>query len=285
MEALFLSIITINYNNAAGLRKTLESVRGQTSKNYEHIIIDGGSTDESVAVLEEFLADKDYAMKVTYWCSEKDRGIYDAMNKGIPHAGGRYCLFLNSGDYLADNEVVARFDHYNLTDTIIYTNIIFYNSKKEWKVKYPSKITLDYFYQRQTLSHQNTLFLTNYMKEHPYSLKYKIAGDVDIYWQALCREGINFTYIDDVISKYEHEFGLSTIAATKEIRNREWKMQIDEYIPDPIIRDVLENNARMRKELAVYEKCYHGILVKLKNILLKYSALKKRIIARESERH
>lgn len=105
---IFLSIITINYNNADGLRKTIESVKNQTSKNYEHIIIDGGSTDESVSVIKEFLANSDYAKQVTFWCSEKDKGVYDAMNKGTLHANGRFCLYLNSGDYLSDNSPVLK---------------------------------------------------------------------------------------------------------------------------------------------------------------------------------
>ena len=99
----FLSIITINYNNAAGLRKTLESVRTQSFTDYEHIIVDGGSTDGSVEVIHEFLQDAEYAKHVSWWCSEKDKGIYNAMNKGIQHAKGEYVATLNSGDsYVAD---------------------------------------------------------------------------------------------------------------------------------------------------------------------------------------
>ena len=109
----FLSIITINYNNADGLKKTLQSVASQTCQDYEHIIIDGGSTDGSVDVIKEFLKNDAYALHVAYWHSKKDKGIYDAMNTGIPHANGKYCLFLNSGDYLADNDVLQRLVEYN----------------------------------------------------------------------------------------------------------------------------------------------------------------------------
>lgn len=150
MNSVFLSIITINFNNAEGLRKTIESVKNQTSKNFEHIIIDGASSDESVNVITEFLADSEYEKQVTFWVSEKDRGIYDAMNKGTLHANGRFCLYLNSGDYLSDNNVVARFNSYDLpTKQIIYTNAIFFNKKKEWKVKYPERLSAGFFLQSQ----------------------------------------------------------------------------------------------------------------------------------------
>lgn len=272
MNSPFLSIITINYNNAEGLRKTLESVKNQTSKDYEHIIIDGGSNDKSLDVIKDFLADKQYAENVAHWCSEKDNGIYDAMNKGIAYANGKYCLFLNSGDYLADNDVVNRFSSYNLTAPLIYTNIIFYNRTKEWKATYPSKITVDYFYQRKTLSHQNTLIQTSYMKANPYTTKYRIGGDVDFYWKALCINRIEFKYIDDVISKYEFEFGLSTISSDKE-RRQEWDEQIAEYVPK-IYQEAFDNLMAYKNELNIYENCYHGLLKKIRKLCLMYTKLK-----------
>lgn len=89
-----LSIITVNLNEAAGLRKTIESVRAQTFKDFEHIIIDGGSNDRSVDMIKEF------ASGLSYWISEPDSGIYDGMNKGTKIAKSEYCLYLNSGDCL-----------------------------------------------------------------------------------------------------------------------------------------------------------------------------------------
>lgn len=94
-----LSIITINYNNREGLRKTIESVVAQTTREFEYIVIDGGSTDGSVDVIKEF---SDY---IDYWVSEPDKGIYNAMNKGVKVAHGDYCQFLNSGDWLYDSNV------------------------------------------------------------------------------------------------------------------------------------------------------------------------------------
>ena len=107
-----LSIITINYNNAEGLRKTLASVAAQTYPNIEHIIVDGNSTDESVDVIREYestLASSlsPFASRLK-WLSEPDKGIYNAMNKGIRMATGEYIQILNSGDILATDDVTER---------------------------------------------------------------------------------------------------------------------------------------------------------------------------------
>ncbi|MBR7064151.1 MAG: glycosyltransferase, partial [Treponema sp.] len=95
---MLFSIVTINYNNKEGLQKTIESVISQTCSDYEHIIIDGGSTDGSVEVIKNALQNASYAKRVSYWCSEKDSGVYDAMNKGIRRARGELIATLNSGD-------------------------------------------------------------------------------------------------------------------------------------------------------------------------------------------
>jgi glycosyltransferase involved in cell wall biosynthesis len=97
-----LSIITINLNNASGLRKTVESVVSQTYRNIEYIVIDGGSTDDSLNIIKE------YAGRITIWVSESDKGIFNALNKGIQKATGEYCLFLNSGDWLTNHSVVEK---------------------------------------------------------------------------------------------------------------------------------------------------------------------------------
>ena len=113
-----LSIITINLNNAEGLRKTIPSVISQTYCDFEYIVIDGGSTDGSVDVI------KKYADKLSYWVSEPDAGIYNAMNKGIRKAGGEYCQFLNSGDWLVAPDVTERMAKDMPDCAICYGNMI-----------------------------------------------------------------------------------------------------------------------------------------------------------------
>src|SRR5690242_21925905 len=98
--SLKLSIITVNFNNAAGLQRTMDSAFHQTFTDYEYVIIDGGSTDGSKDLI------KNHANKLVYWVSEKDNGVYQAMNKGIVRAKGDYLLFLNSGDYLLHERIL-----------------------------------------------------------------------------------------------------------------------------------------------------------------------------------
>lgn len=87
-----VSVVTICYNSVQFIEKTIQSVLSQTYPNIEYIVIDGGSTDGTKEIIEK------YSSRISYWCSEKDRGIYDAMNKGIRKATGEWINFMNSGD-------------------------------------------------------------------------------------------------------------------------------------------------------------------------------------------
>lgn len=98
-----LSVITINLNNKIGLVKTADSAASQTFENFEYLIIDGGSTDGSSEVLQK--------LNANHFVSEQDRGFYDAMDKGIDAAKGEWLMFLNSGDYLLDENVLASANH------------------------------------------------------------------------------------------------------------------------------------------------------------------------------
>ena len=97
-----LSIITVNLNNLKGLRKTIDSIISQTWRDFEWIIIDGGSTDGSRELIEQ------YQEHFAYWCSEPDKGVYNAMNKGIAKAKGVYLNFMNSGDVFYSNDTLER---------------------------------------------------------------------------------------------------------------------------------------------------------------------------------
>ena len=97
-----ISIITINYNDAKGLYKTIQSVINQSFDNYEFIIIDGGSTDDSLTIIDQ------YKTKIDYFISEPDTGVYNAMNKGIKIAKGEYLIFMNSGDGFYDENVLSK---------------------------------------------------------------------------------------------------------------------------------------------------------------------------------
>ena len=115
---MYLSIITICFNNRDGLERTIKSVISQTWRDFEWIVIDGGSTDGSKELIEH------YQDQFSYWCSEPDKGIYNAMNKGIEHAKGEYLQFLNSGDILYNEKVLEEVFSLRLTDDIVSGNAV-----------------------------------------------------------------------------------------------------------------------------------------------------------------
>ena len=121
-----LSISTVNLNNLEGLKKTYESVVSQTFSDYEWLIIDGGSTDGSREFIEQ------HQDKFAYWCSEPDKGIYNAMNKGIVRAKGEYLNFKNSGDYFACKDTLSDVFKKERTSDILYGYVMkgYVNSKR-----------------------------------------------------------------------------------------------------------------------------------------------------------
>ena len=145
------SIITVNFNNKEGLRRTIESVIGQTYHDFEFIVIDGGSTDGSADVLREF--DKD----ITYWVSEKDSGIYNGMNKGIAKATGDYLNFMNSGDCFYTPDVLERVASYNTDADFIVGKDYHYSERKQrgHASIQPPRTTMMHFFMG-TLDHQSS---------------------------------------------------------------------------------------------------------------------------------
>ena len=171
-----LSIITVNLNNISGLKKTHKSVVEQTSTDYEWIVIDGGSTDGSKELLEE------YSEKIDYWVSEKDHGIYEAMNKGIKVAKGDYLQFLNSGDSLADPDIIKRFCERHNTEDVIYGNAIIVD-KDDHEIKRfhaPGFVKFSYFFGH-ALNHQATFFSKRCFKDYRYNEENRIASDIELY--------------------------------------------------------------------------------------------------------
>ena len=118
MNSVKLSIITVNLNNLEGLKKTYESVVCQTFTDYEWLVIDGGSTDGSREFIEQ------HQDKFAYWCSESDKGIYNAMNKGIVRAKGEYLNFMNSGDYFVSDKTLAKVFSREINVDILYGYVI-----------------------------------------------------------------------------------------------------------------------------------------------------------------
>jgi len=219
MASNFLSIITINYNQAEGLRKTITSVLSQTFIDYEYLIIDGKSTDQSVQIIKES------ENKIKYWVSEKDSGIYNAMNKGIKVANGKYLLFLNSGDtFVNKNSLINFINHNKFIGHIIYGD---YKFKKGEKV-FPDDVTPLYL-MKSSLPHQSTFFKKIVFDEiGPYNEKFKITSDREFYIKCLLSEKYVFSHIPIALTVFDQK-GISSDKNFQEIKRNENEQIFKKY--------------------------------------------------------
>lgn len=191
-----LSIITINYNNIEGLRRTTESVLQQTWNGFEWIIIDGGSKDGSKEIIENTIC-----ANLKYWCSEPDNGVYHAMNKGIAKASGDYILFLNSGDWLCHENVLLEASPHLNTFDVIYGNLNFVSEDSCSTFHYPEKLSLHYFLAR-SLGHQSTFIKTSLLKEKGYREDLRIVSDWYRFIECF-RSGKSFKHINVTVSNFD----------------------------------------------------------------------------------
>lgn len=220
-----LSIITINYNNLEGLKKTVESIVNQTWKDFEYIVIDGGSTDGSSAYIESQSANIDY------WVSEPDKGIYNAMNKGILKSTGEYLLFLNSGDHLFSNEVLEQNYKFITLHDIIYFNLQVIDEKEAFIKKYPDQLLFSYFVN-DTLPHPAT-FIKAFLFEKIglYDESLKIVSDWKFFIIALIKHNATYKHIDAVFSTFYLD-GISSLEDYSKDRNLVLNEYFSEYVSD-----------------------------------------------------
>ena len=193
-----ISVITINYNDAKGLLKTMLSVNKQTYADFEHLIIDGNSTDKS----REIIANNKQFF--THWISESDLGIYDAQNKGVKMAHGDYCLFLNAGDYLIDENVLEQISsHLDGTD-LIYGDMQTCNSDGQIAhLKMHPKINQKILF-KDTIWHPVSFFKRKLFERFGnYDLQYKIVADYDLYCRLILKHHISSKYVPLEISVFD----------------------------------------------------------------------------------
>ncbi len=217
-----LSIITINLNNLTGLRKTIQSVVNQSFKDYEYIIIDGGSTDGSVDVIRQF------EDKIAYWVSEPDMGIYNAMNKGIQKASSEYCMFLNSGDILSDSHILDNCFSNRFKEDIIYGNIIF-DDKGILKVyKLPSELSFYHFFDN-SIAHPCTFIKRElFNKIGLYNENFKIVSDWEFFLKAIFLHKCSLLYLNIEIVLFNCE-GITSYS--RDICVHERSLVLNELFP------------------------------------------------------
>ena len=297
-----LSIITINYNNAEGLRKTLASVASQTYVDIEHIIVDGGSTDESVEIIREY-ADSEAIRLEGYkairqensnadnlalspnhlitsspiiWISEKDRGIYDAQNKGIRLAHGEYCYFLNAGDTFCADDVLERMfspnslissSPHHLPD-ILYGNEIIVDGNGQRVgiargVANPSFVDL----YNSCMKHQASFIRRELFEQYGmYDDTMRICADFDWFFRVIAfHDDVTLQYKDVDIAYFENT-GLSYHAP--ELCAKERQQILDRYMSKRMQRDyvVLGKYPRLSR---VGENKIVKLILRIANRLLK----------------
>ena len=321
-----LSIITINYNNAEGLCRTIQSVQSQTFRDFEHIIVDGCSTDESIEIIRQYagneaLRPEGYkairqenskadnpassphhliTLSPIIWISEPDKGIYNAMNKGIEIAlgkrivnsfnrselvedknkgihfvNGTYVLFLNSGDTLAETTTLQQMVDCNLSADICYFDAEFtYNGKSHVQRTYPDQLSLRFFL-RDSLCHQSILYRLDTLRTiGGYDEQYKLIGDWALNVKAIILNNCSVQHYSLITTYYE----IGGLSWTKEGRQRceeEKRIFLQNNLPTRVYDDFLywesiENSDWYRRVVRIKSSRLQKILlywVKLLNKL------------------
>lgn len=253
-----VTIITVAFNAADYIEKTLLSVINQTYSNIEYIIIDGGSTDGTVDII------KKYSNKISYWISEPDKGIYDAMNKGINKATGDWINFMNAGDTFYSCESISTICNFleKTTAEIIYgdANFIY-----DWGTKIYQALPLNLIIKHMIFSHQSSFTKTQLLKTQKFSTKYKIAGDYDFFYHQFLANK-KFLHIPICVANYDAIQGISArqhFLAMKEnayingnIKKTIWKISYYKDITlcniSNIIKKILPNNITLLIKRSVW---------------------------------
>jgi glycosyltransferase involved in cell wall biosynthesis len=253
-----VSVITINLNNRHGLEKTIESVLAQTYSDYEFILIDGGSSDGSIDVINR------NADRVTRWISEADSGIFHAQNKGADKACGDYLLFLNSGDILENNQVLEEFAPHLHSNDMVYGDMLRGSGEEQEHLHMPDKLDVCFFIEH-SLGHPCT-FISRalFRKLDGYrDMEFTISGDYEFYIRALFVHNASYRHIPGLVAVFDSG-GISSGPLHRERqeaeRRRSWRLNFSE----PVVRLFEEYTELLRsRELRV------GGMIKSVYLLLK----------------
>lgn len=248
-----ISIITVTYNAEKYIAQTMQSVLNQTYPNIEYLIIDGGSTDRTLEII------KNYELKIKFqfrWISEKDNGIYDAMNKGIALASGSLIGILNASDYYEPNavETVVNAYSHNCDAGIFHGNMNMLNENGTFFKQKKPNTNLDELYKGMRLWHPS-FFVAKpvYEKQGLFDTQFKIAADFDFALRCYLA-GVKFVYIDTVIT----HFRKGGVSSKREIEaHKECKAAlIKNNYPDHVVNAVVKQWKKKRRKNAVYYAVY-----------------------------
>ncbi len=257
-----LTIITVNFNHMDGLRRTIESVVSQTFTDYEWIVVDGGSTDGSRELLEQ------YEDSFAWWCSEPDNGVYNAMNKGLAHATGEYVNFMNSGDMFATPSILSEiFGQPHGADVLYgYMKLGTMDGDMIWPNMMKKRLSWFDFYA-STLNHQSTFTKREmFVKYGTFDESYKVYADWRHFAQIIGVEKASSEFIPKIISIYEGG-GLSM--SQKETCRRELVRLRKEVYPT-ITPEIYSQLSRLDQVLSnKYSRFFYKLLYRSNKLLSK----------------
>lgn len=241
-----LSIITVNRNNRNGLQKTIDSVICQTLRDFEWIVIDGGSTDGSKELIEQ------YADHFAYWVSEPDKGIYNAMNKGIKVAKGEYLQFLNSGDWLYNTNILDKVPFSQEVDIIYGKSLIHdvngYNF--EYGPHHDPFTPLSLV--TAPISHPSTFTKKEIFKQIGFfDESYRIAGDLDFFFRAIILHHATTAFINSTLTHFSGG-GISMTNPT--LAEEEKKTVLIKHMPSGAVNDYLQYRSLLKSDAQLKEK-------------------------------
>ena len=218
-----LSIVTVNFNDAEGLERTIKSVISQTFRDYEFIIIDGGSTDGSVEVINK------YESYIDYWVSGPDGGIYPGMNKGLRQAKGEYLNFMNGGDCYHSSDVLQTIFALG-SDADIITGEHAENGLRN--VGKDGVTMLDLY--KWAIDHQASFIKREVALRHPYDEKYRIVSDWKFFIEALIFDNCSFYYTSTIVVDVDMK-GISN--TNSELDKKERESVLRELFPERVLQD------------------------------------------------
>ncbi|MFO6423833.1 glycosyltransferase family 2 protein [Motilimonas sp. KMU-193] len=202
-----ISVITVVYNGRQDIQSTIESVANQDYPHIEFIVVDGGSSDGTVDILSSNnnVIDK--------WISEKDKGIYDAMNKGVKLATGDYVIFMNAGDLFFTPNAVSKCISTLCSSDVLYGNHWVIGARRVNGLQTAKAI--EHLNKGMVCSHQSMFFRRSTLIDNPFSFDYGSAGDYEL----ICRlysKGFEFNRVDEVIAYYQAG-GVSDVKRVKSL--------------------------------------------------------------------
>jgi len=216
-----VSIVIVVRNAVNTIEKAIKSVLGQEYSSFELIILDGLSTDGTIGIIEKYMPE------IAFFSSEKDNGIYDAMNKSIKNCSGEWIYFLGADDELMDQHVLSKvFSHRPKENEILYGDA-YYLHKKTVRFGKMNRYSLS----KHNFNHQTVFYPSSVFEKYTYQTKYKIWADYFVNIQLYFKSNYNFTYIHLVVSKF-NDLGTSG-ASVVDTAFEEDRVQITKEIFPP----------------------------------------------------